>query len=102
MWFLSDAVGIVVAAPLFIELGQRRELPPRAEVIQGVGVLALMALASIYAATLPPGSWLSFDPDAVVFPLLLWLAASNKRIFTIARSLRNRCVGATTTARAFS
>jgi integral membrane sensor domain MASE1 len=68
LWFLSHAIGIVVVAPCLIELGQlTRERPTRAKLTEGVGVLALIILASIYAVALPTGSWLSFDSDAVVF-----------------------------------
>ena len=84
-WFLSAAVGIVVVAPLLIELGQpRRERSSRADLIEGAGVLALTALASMYALSLPTGSWLSYDTDAVVFPLLLWLVVRSQRTFAIA------------------
>jgi PAS domain S-box-containing protein len=83
--FLSDAVGILVVAPLLIELGQvtiqRRS---RAELIEGAGTVVLIALASIYAVTFPTGTWLSFDSDAIVFPMLLWLAARNQQPFAIA------------------
>jgi PAS domain S-box-containing protein len=85
LWFLSHAVGIVVVAPCLIELGQlTRERPTRAKLTEGVGVLVLIILASIYAVALPTGSWLSFDSDAVVFPLLLWLTARKLRTFAIA------------------
>jgi len=68
-----------------IELGQlTRERPNRAKLTEGVGVLSLIILASIYAVALPTGSWLSFDSDAVVFPLLLWLTARKLRTFAIA------------------
>jgi len=88
LWFLSHAVGIVVVAPFLIELGQlTRERPNRAKLTEGVGVLALIILASIYAVALPTGSWLSFDSDAVVFPLLLWLTARKLRTFAIAVAL---------------
>ena len=86
-WFLSDAVGIVVVAPLLIALSQlKRELPTRAELIEWGGVLALTVLTSFYALSAPTGSWLSFDPDAIVFPLLLWLAIRNQ-LFAIAGAL---------------
>ena len=97
-WFLSDAVGIVVVAPLLIALSQlKRELPTRAELIEWGGVLALTVLTSIYALSAPTGSWLSFDPDAIVFPLLLWLAIRNQ-LFAIAGALAVSLVaiGATT------
>jgi PAS domain S-box-containing protein len=84
-WFLSDGVGIVMVAPLVIELGRiRRKLPSRTQSIEGVGVLLLLALISLHAMTHPTGSWLSFDPDAVVLPLLLWLIARCQPIFGIA------------------
>jgi PAS domain S-box-containing protein len=84
-WFLAGAVGIVVVTPLLIELGQlRREPSSRAQLIEGAGVLALSALASGYALSLPTGSWLSYDTDAVVFPLLLWLVVRNQRTFAVA------------------
>jgi integral membrane sensor domain MASE1 len=70
-WFLSNAVGIMVVAPLVIEGGQVwRELPSRVGSVEGVGVLALVAFISLHAIDHPTGSWLSFDPDAIVLPLL--------------------------------
>jgi PAS domain S-box-containing protein len=83
-WFLSDGVGIVMAAPLVIGLGQVwHKLPSRAESIEAAGVLTVLALIISYAVTHPTGSWLSFDPDAVVLPLLLWLVARCKPVFGI-------------------
>ena len=87
-WFQAGAIGVTVVAPLLIELGQlRRDPPSRAEVIEGAGVIALIALISMHAMTHPTGSWLCYNTDAVVFPLLLWLAARTQRIFTIAGAL---------------
>jgi PAS domain S-box-containing protein len=84
-WFLSDGVGIVMVAPLVIGLGQVWRKPPsRAESIEALGVLSLLALISWIAVTHPTGSWLSFDPDAVVLPLLLWLVARCEPMFGIA------------------
>jgi PAS domain S-box-containing protein len=87
-WFLSDGLGVVVVAPLLIELGQLRYArPTRAQLIEGIGFAALMALVSVYAVSLPTGTWLSFDSDAIVFPILLWLTARNLRMFAIAGAL---------------
>jgi len=87
-WFLADAIGIVVVAPLLIELCRlRREQLSRAELVEGGGVLALTAVATLYAVSRPPGSWLSFDTDAIVFPLLLWMIVRNQRAFAIAGAL---------------
>ena len=54
VWFLSDGIGIVVVAPILIELGRLwREPPSRDEIIEGVGVLALLALIAVYVHTHP-------------------------------------------------
>ncbi len=43
-WFLSDVVGIVVVTPLMIGIGQLwRKLPTKSELMEGAGVLALLA-----------------------------------------------------------
>jgi len=75
-WFLSDWVGIVVVAPLVIGLREVwRERRSLAEWTEGIGVLTLTALVSIYTVSHESGSWLSFSPGALVLPLLLWLTA---------------------------
>jgi PAS domain S-box-containing protein len=84
-WFLASAVGIAVVAPLMIGIRQLwRELPSRAEAVEGLGVLAIVPPASWYAVAHPIGSWLSFDADALVFPLLLWLVARCQATFGMA------------------
>jgi len=84
-WFLSDGVGIVVVAPIVIGLSQVwREPPSQGEWIEGVGLLALLALAGLYAIGQPSESWLSFNPGIVVLPPLLWLAARCPPVFAIA------------------
>jgi PAS domain S-box-containing protein len=75
----------VAVAPLIIGLAQVwRELPSRAESIEGVGVLALLTLSGLYLVGHPTGSWLSFDPDVVALPPLLWLTARCQPAFGIA------------------
>jgi PAS domain S-box-containing protein len=87
-WFWADGVGIVMLAPLVIGAGQAwRKLPSRAQSIEGVGVLSLVSLIGLHAITHPTGSWLSFDPDSVVLPLLLWLIARCPPIFGIAGAM---------------
>jgi len=54
VWFLSDLVGIVVVAPVVIELGQIwREPPSQGEWIEGVAVVTLLALARLSPAHSP-------------------------------------------------
>jgi two-component sensor histidine kinase/PAS domain-containing protein len=75
----------MVVAPLAIGLGQLwRELPSRAESIEGVGALTVLTLTSMYSIAQPLGSWATFDADAAVFPLLLWLTARCPPVFGIA------------------
>ncbi|HEX5998935.1 MAG TPA: HWE histidine kinase domain-containing protein [Hyphomicrobiaceae bacterium] len=84
-WFLTHVVGILVAAPLVIGLGQLwREPPSRAESIEGVAVLAALTIGGMYSVPQPSGAWATYDADAVVFPLLLWLTARCPPIFGIA------------------
>ena len=84
-WFLSGGVGIVVVAPLVIGLGQLwHERPSRGEWIEGVGVLALLSVTSLYVVSHPAGSWVSFSPGALVLPFLLWLTARCRPAFAIA------------------
>ena len=82
--FLSHGVGIVVAAPFVIALGQLcREPPSGREWAEGLGVLGLTALASYCVMSHKSGSWLSFSPGAIVLPLLLWLTARCQPTFGI-------------------
>jgi PAS domain S-box-containing protein len=84
-WFLSGGVGVVVVAPIVIGLGEVwREPPSQGQWIEGVGLLALLALAGLYAIGQPSKSWLSFNPGIVVLPPLLWLAARCPPVFAIA------------------
>jgi PAS domain S-box-containing protein len=75
-WFLSDGLGIVVVAPLVIESAWVwRQPPSRVEMIEGLVVLALLALLTLYVHTQPTQSWMAFNPDAFTLPPLLWLSA---------------------------
>ena len=84
-WFLSDGLGIVIVAPLLIACGELRfNLPSRNELVEGVGVLALLALTTVYVRSYPSKSWVSVNPGVFTLPLLLWLAARCPPIFPIA------------------
>jgi len=76
VWLLSHAVGIVAVAPLIIELRRTWSEPPsRRDTIEGAAVLTIVALLAAYVYAYPTQSWISFDPDGFILPLLLWLAA---------------------------
>jgi integral membrane sensor domain MASE1 len=86
---LSGAVGIVVVAPLLIALAQLwREQPSKGEWFEGLGVLAILGLASHYTVASPADTWITFSPSALVLPFLLWLTARCRLSFGIAGGLR--------------
>ena len=84
-WFASDAVGIVAVAPLVIGLGAAvREPPPRNELIEGAAALVILAAMTGIIISLPQEPWKTVVPSALLFPLLLWLAARFRPVFAAA------------------
>ncbi len=84
-WFTSDALGIVTVAPLLIGLfSAARDPPPRREFIEGAAALLAMALLSGLIIFLPREPWATVAPIASLFPLLLWLAARCRPVFSAA------------------
>jgi signal transduction histidine kinase len=84
-WFASDAVGIVAVAPLVIGVAAAvREPPPRSELIKGTAVLALLAVMTGIIISLPREPWQTVVPSALLFPMLLWLAARCRPVFAAA------------------
>src|SRR5258706_10513102 len=81
-WFSSDAVGIITVAPLVIGLAKAlREPPPRNEIIEGVVALVVLAVINAIIVFLPPEPWGTVLPSALIFPILLWLAARCQPVF---------------------
>src|SRR5262249_37482001 len=75
-WFASDAVGIVAVAPLVIGLTAALPKPPtRGEFIEGGAALLAIAAMTGIIISLPPEPWETVGPGALLFPILLWLAA---------------------------
>jgi signal transduction histidine kinase len=84
-WFASDAVGIVSIAPLVIGLAAAvREPPPRNELIEGTAALVILAAMTGIIISLPQEPWKTVVPSALLFPLLLWLAARCRPVFAAA------------------
>jgi PAS domain S-box-containing protein len=84
-WFASDALGIVTVAPLLIGLaGAAREPPSRAELMEGGTALAVLIVLGALVITLPQEPWATVVPIALLFPLLLWLAARCRPVFAAA------------------
>jgi PAS domain S-box-containing protein len=84
-WFSSDAVGIVCVAPVLIGLvAAVREPPRRSELIEGVSALILLVAMTGVIILLPAGPWRTVVPSALLFPMLLWLAARSRPVFAAA------------------
>jgi PAS domain S-box-containing protein len=84
-WFASDALGIVTVAPLLIGVAvAARDPPPQSQVIEGAAALAALAMVSALVIFLPREPWATVVPIALLFPLLLWLAARCRPVFAAA------------------
>jgi signal transduction histidine kinase len=84
-WFASDAIGIVIVAPLVIELTAAvRQPPPRSELIAGTAALAALAVMTAIAIALPQQAWETVVPVALLFPVLLWVTARCRPVFAAA------------------
>jgi PAS domain S-box-containing protein len=84
-WFASDALGIVTIAPLLIGLASAtREPPARNETLEGLVALASLVVMSVIVIALPPEPWTTVVPIALLFPVLLWIAARCQPVFAAA------------------
>jgi PAS domain S-box-containing protein len=84
-WFASDALGIITVAPLVIEFAAAARLrPPRRELGEGIAALVTLVVLSGFVVFLPQGFWGTVVPIALLFPMLLWLAARCHPVFPAA------------------
>jgi PAS domain S-box-containing protein len=84
-WFASDALGIITVAPLIIEFAAAARLrPPRRELGEGIAALVTLVVLSGFVVFLPQGFWGTVVPIALLFPMLLWLAARCHPVFSAA------------------
>ena len=97
-WFASDALGIIMVAPLLIGLfGLRRDLPHRWELTEGVLTLAALAAVSAIAFGSPTHYWwYTLLPLGLFLPALL--AAHCRPLFAAAAALILACAVVGTTA----
>ena len=71
--------------PLLIGLiSAARNPPPRSEVIEGVAALAALTFLTGIIISLPQEPWKTVVPAALLFPMLLWLAARCRPVFAAA------------------
>jgi PAS domain S-box-containing protein len=75
-WVASDALGVVIVAPLVVGLVQTVNDPPsRQEAMEGGATLAVLTLASILGFSSAGDYGLTILFFALLFPILLWPAA---------------------------
>jgi signal transduction histidine kinase len=84
-WIVSDFCGIASVAPLVIGSAAVLRRPPAwREAVQSLTALALLGVMSGVIVSLPLGLWETVVPAALVFPILLWLAARSQPVFSAA------------------
>jgi PAS domain S-box-containing protein len=84
-WFASDALGIITIAPLMIGLASiAREPPAHSETMEGLIALASLIVMSVIVIALPQKPWTTVVPIALLFPVLLWIAARCPPFFAAA------------------
>jgi signal transduction histidine kinase len=82
-WFASDFVGILAVAPLFIGIANAVRRPPvRGEIPEALAALAALTATTILIIALPEQVWDTVLPLALLVPILLWLAARFRSVFS--------------------
>lgn len=86
-WIISDFAGIASVAPLVVGLAAAlRQSSPRREAIESFAAFAILVVLSGLIVSLPSAPWQTVLPAALVFPVLLWLAARSQPVFAAAGS----------------
>jgi signal transduction histidine kinase len=84
-WMTSNVTGIVAVAPLMIGLvSAARDPAPRIEIFESVLALVALTALSGFIIFLPGEPWVIVALAALMFPLLLWLAARCRPVFSAA------------------
>jgi signal transduction histidine kinase len=82
LWWFGDAVGALMVAPLLlIVFASPRSRPRRAVLVEGLALLALLAVLS--AAIFLAGAW---GYPYIIFPALLWAAVRFRQLGAAAAS----------------
>lgn len=84
-WFASDGLGIVAVAPLVIGLIRTpHDLPDTPELVEGLLILAVLAVAGTIGFGFSTEHWFTILPLALLLPLLIWPAARCPVVFAAA------------------
>jgi PAS domain S-box-containing protein len=85
VWFASDVLGMITVAPLLIGLAAAvRNTPTRRELIEGTLALVALTVTNGFVLAWLTRPWLMIVPATLLFPLLLWLGARCRPVFTAA------------------
>jgi two-component sensor histidine kinase/integral membrane sensor domain MASE1 len=85
VWFTSDALGIITAAPLALGLFEAAHDPPnRRELVEGSMSVAVVAAITLVGFGSPTTLWITIVPLALLMPLLVWQAARCRPVFVAA------------------
>jgi len=84
-WWTGVAVGVVTVAPVVIGFSAAIREPalPSEQVEGAAGLLTLAAMTGV-VLSLPERLWETVVPGALLFPVLLWLAARCRPVFAAA------------------
>ena len=82
-WWTGVAIGVVTVAPVIIGFSAAlREPPlPRSERIEGSAALLTLTAMTGVVLSLPEHVWETVVPGALLFPVLLWMAARGRPVF---------------------
>jgi signal transduction histidine kinase len=81
-WFASDAIGVIIVAPLVIGIATAiRRPPPQSELLEGAAALMALAVATGIVVVLPADFWETVLPIAALFPILLWISARCRPVY---------------------
>ena len=80
---VTDSIGVILVAPLIIGLFEAvRQPPPASEIVKGAAAITLLVATFLFVIMLPRQVWEQLMPIAWLFPVLLWLAARCRPMFS--------------------
>ncbi len=82
-WFASDTLGAIAVAPLIVGIARNvHDVPAIGEVLEGAVALVVLAAVSVITLSVSSGHWFAIAPLSLILPVLLWLAARCRPVFT--------------------
>lgn len=82
-WFASATLGAIAVAPLIVGIARNLHgVPAIGEVLEGTVALVVLAAVSVITLSVSSGHWFAIAPLGLILPVLLWLAARCRPLFT--------------------